>query len=178
MSTPPVPAASASVPPPVKLLPWGTTSDGRPVTLTQSSFDFLTKLWAAANGQGGSASQIAVIFGMSGDGTLSPTGVLTISSSEGRAFVLSAFQLPSLEFTTSAEFEVTGSPWSQAGTIAFKRAAPVTVSTLPAAVDGDRNFVTDSSVAASGNFGAIVAGGGTNHVPVYFDGGTSNWRIG
>lgn len=41
---------------------------------------------------------------------------------------------------------------------------------------GHRAFVTDSTVAAPGNFGAIVAGGGTHPVPVFSDG--SNWLIG
>jgi hypothetical protein len=41
---------------------------------------------------------------------------------------------------------------------------------------GARSFVTDSTVAANGNFGAIVAGTGANPVPVYSDG--TNWRIG
>jgi hypothetical protein len=37
-------------------------------------------------------------------------------------------------------------------------------------------MVTDSTVAAAGNFGAVVTGGGANTVPVYSDG--TNWRIG
>jgi hypothetical protein len=37
-------------------------------------------------------------------------------------------------------------------------------------------MVTDSTVAGSGNFGAIVAGTGANTVPVYCD--DTNWRIG
>lgn len=53
----------------------------------------------------------------------------------------------------------------------------VTVASLPAATTaGIRRMVSDSSVAASGNFGAIVAGSGANVVPVYSDG--SSWRIG
>jgi len=53
----------------------------------------------------------------------------------------------------------------------------LTVATLPSAsVKAQRSFVSDATVAASGNFGAIVAGGGTNNVPVYSDG--TNWRIG
>jgi hypothetical protein len=53
----------------------------------------------------------------------------------------------------------------------------ITVASLPAATTaGIRRMVSDSSVAASGNFGAIVAGSGTNVVPVYSDG--TNWRIG
>lgn len=50
-----------------------------------------------------------------------------------------------------------------------------TVSTLPIATIGDRAYVTDSNVAASGNFGATVAGGGANVVPVFYDG--TNWII-
>ncbi|MGH7075945.1 MAG: hypothetical protein ACREFD_17345, partial [Stellaceae bacterium] len=58
------------------------------------------------------------------------------------------------------------------------RAVPTTVAALPTGYDGARHFVTDSTVAASGNFGAAVSGGGSYHVPVYYDGGTSAWRIG
>lgn len=60
------------------------------------------------------------------------------------------------------------------------RGFPATiVSKLPAASSGNagyRCFVSDATVAASGNFGAIVAGTGTNFVPVYSDG--THWRIG
>ncbi len=58
-------------------------------------------------------------------------------------------------------------------------APPTTVAGLPALpADGTRAFVTDSSVVAAGNFGAIVAGSGSSHAPVYYDGGSSQWRIG
>lgn len=56
---------------------------------------------------------------------------------------------------------------------------PCTVANLPgaaAAYIGLKMMVTDGSVVASGNFGAIVAGSGANKVPVYCDG--TNWRIG
>jgi hypothetical protein len=54
---------------------------------------------------------------------------------------------------------------------------PIAVSALPSAsTAGARTFVNNSNVVASGNFGAIVAGGGANTVPVYSDG--TNWRIG
>lgn len=46
----------------------------------------------------------------------------------------------------------------------------------PASVGYGRTFVTDASVAAAGNFGTVVAGGGANKVPVFSDG--TNWRIG
>ncbi len=46
---------------------------------------------------------------------------------------------------------------------------------LPTPTAGDRCFVSDANVAHAGNSGTIVAGGGANFVPVYFDG--TNWRI-
>jgi hypothetical protein len=54
----------------------------------------------------------------------------------------------------------------------------LTIAGLPTASTsrGFRATVTDSNAAASGNFGAIVASGGANVVPVYSDG--TNWRIG
>lgn len=51
-----------------------------------------------------------------------------------------------------------------------------TVATLPVSASPARAFVADSTVAASGHFGATVAGGGTNTVPVYWDNAT--WKIG
>lgn len=51
-----------------------------------------------------------------------------------------------------------------------------TFATLPIVAVPSRAFIADSSVAASGNFGAIAAGGGANIVPVYFD--ETNWKIG
>jgi hypothetical protein len=48
------------------------------------------------------------------------------------------------------------------------------VATLPAPIfAGDRNFVTDATAAT---FNTVVAGGGSNQVPVFWDG--SNWKIG
>lgn len=54
----------------------------------------------------------------------------------------------------------------------------VTLASLGAAsgVPYKRAFITNSNVAASGNFGATAAGGGANRVPVWSDG--TNWRIG
>jgi hypothetical protein len=51
-----------------------------------------------------------------------------------------------------------------------------TVATLPLTPStGMRAQVTDSSVAAHGHFGATVAAGGANTVPVFYDG--TNWII-
>lgn len=56
---------------------------------------------------------------------------------------------------------------------------PCTVANLPVGVDGARAFVTDSTLPLNGtNLGAAVVGGGSNHVPVYYDGGASAWKIG
>jgi hypothetical protein len=54
---------------------------------------------------------------------------------------------------------------------------PGTVSSLPAtAAIGTRATVTDSNATTTVGIGAIVANGGANVNPVYFDG--TNWRIG
>lgn len=58
------------------------------------------------------------------------------------------------------------------------RTSTLTVATLPAvaANEGARCFVSDATLAAAGNFGAVVVGGGANKVPVFSDGAA--WRIG
>lgn len=53
-----------------------------------------------------------------------------------------------------------------------------TFAKLPTAPVFRRAFCTDSSVVAAGNFGANVAGGGANLVPIYWDTNSSTWRIG
>ena len=61
----------------------------------------------------------------------------------------------------------------------YLRQEPIPVGNLPTAAPGNagtRIFVSDSNVGAAGNFGAVVANGGSNVVPVYSDGGA--WRIG
>jgi hypothetical protein len=52
---------------------------------------------------------------------------------------------------------------------------PAALSTLTA-VAGARAFINDGNLAASTNFGAQVAGGAGNTVPVWSDG--ANWYIG
>ena len=54
-----------------------------------------------------------------------------------------------------------------------------TVAQLPAASTallGTRSVVTNSNATLTAGIGAVVAGGGSNVVPVFCDG--SNWRIG
>tara|TARA_R100000951_G_scaffold109584_1_gene106883 strand:+ start:2436 stop:3581 length:1146 start_codon:yes stop_codon:yes gene_type:complete len=50
------------------------------------------------------------------------------------------------------------------------------LSSISPVAAGMRAFVTDSNQSLSSHHGDIVAGGGSNYVPVYYDG--SNWRIG
>jgi hypothetical protein len=58
-----------------------------------------------------------------------------------------------------------------AGSAAYT--TPTTVAALPVSPQGYRAFVTDATTTT---FGAAPVGGGTNAVPVYFDGVI--WRIG
>jgi hypothetical protein len=51
-----------------------------------------------------------------------------------------------------------------------------TVATLPTVQAYTRAFATDATQTMTAGIGAIVAGGGANTVPVYYDG--TNWRIG
>jgi hypothetical protein len=72
-----------------------------------------------------------------------------------------------------------------AGGVAFGRTVRVLKGTLAQANTalalyaddvGARATITDATVTASGNFGAVITGGGANIVPAYHDG--TNWRIG
>ena len=79
--------------------------------------------------------------------------------------------------TPSVAFEVNGSAIVQSTMQVNNliRQATKTVATLPTSgvFAGDRSFVTD---ATSTTFASVVAGGGSNKVPVYYDG--TDWRIG
>ncbi len=163
------------VPPPIANFPIVDLKTGNP---TGTFREFIQKLWAATQAPGGVLAQIATVFGMHGDGTLSAAGVLTVLSSQTRAFVASAFS-----DTTNASNILTGTlapalvaDESLPQTKLSGLADPVLVSALPAPTAGLRAFVSDSTVAGSGNFGAIVAGGGANAVPVWAD--NTHWCIG
>lgn len=59
------------------------------------------------------------------------------------------------------------------------RTPPVAFSALitcGAGTDGLRQAISDGSLPMSGNYGAVAAGGGANHVPVYCD--ATSWKIG
>lgn len=85
----------------------------------------------------------------------------------GVDFRLCAFQ------TGGAAFISTGFQVDPTGQVVPQTA---TVATLPVGLLGGRATVTDSTVAITAGIGAIVVGGGTFTVPVFWDG--VNWRIG
>jgi hypothetical protein len=60
----------------------------------------------------------------------------------------------------------------------IRKRTSYTVATLPAASlgDGMETYVTDSNATLAAGHGDVVAGGGSNYVPVYSRGG--QWRIG
>jgi hypothetical protein len=63
-----------------------------------------------------------------------------------------------------------------ASAIAFKSSpSPLADLQFPGQ-SGLRAFINDANLVAVGNFGQIVGGGGSNIVPVFYDG--TNWRIG
>jgi hypothetical protein len=60
----------------------------------------------------------------------------------------------------------------------IRKRTAYTVATLPAASlgDGMETYVTDSNATLAAGHGDVVAGGGSNYVPVYSRGGS--WLIG
>jgi len=76
------------------------------------------------------------------------------------------------QITTAIE-DLRGSFETVAGDIDEIRAAPIVVDDLTLVVDYNRAIVSDATTVV---FGDIVVGGGTETVPVYFDG--TDWRIG
>jgi hypothetical protein len=123
------------------------------------------------------------------DGSVDPTGV--IPGSYGDSTHVGSFTVNTNGLLTSAASVAISFPTSvssfntRTGAVTLEATDIVTadgvtpVAGLPASpTDGQRSFVTDSTVAAAGNFGAIVVGGGSNHVPVYYEAGTPAWRVG
>ena len=68
----------------------------------------------------------------------------------------------------------TTSTWSQV-TAANFYTAPVNVSALPSPSAGMRAMVNDATSDVASGVGTVVSGGGSNTVPVYYDG--ANWII-
>lgn len=59
------------------------------------------------------------------------------------------------------------------------RAPVTTFASLPTnPLPGTRAWVNDASVALTAGIGTLVAGGGANFVPVYYDGVQGKWVVG
>lgn len=80
-----------------------------------------------------------------------------------------------IEIASSDQVYVANGTGSGAWTDLDSLYPPVSVAVAsldPSAVIGSRSFVTDANATT---FGSVVAGGGANKVPVYYDGA---WKIG
>jgi hypothetical protein len=123
--------------------------------------------------KGGTANNLAAVFGTS-------SGRLVVASAGLVGFTNSATSVTATVDTALKRDQAGVVTLTDGSTgVGYLKTTPVAVSALPAAATvgaGTRGFVNDSTVAASGNFGAIVAGGGANNVPVFSDG--TNWLIG
>jgi len=84
-------------------------------------------------------------------------------------------KLPRLAINWDSQPEMLRRYWDQAMDAIERLAspAPVLVSSLSLSPSYGRTLVSDST---STSFGSIVVGGGSNIVPVYYDG--TSWRIG
>lgn len=83
-----------------------------------------------------------------------------------------------LDFATTAVLKVFAIGGTIPGDIQARSllSVPNTVANLPTGIAGMRAGVTDASQTLTAGIGTVVAGGGANKVPVYFDG--TNWLIG
>lgn len=124
---------------------------------------------------------------------LTSTGVINISAGAGSSIfqgdTVTVFGNVAMNVggdTTAISANATAVDMSGgAGGVAFGRTVRVLKGTLAQATSalslyaddvGARATITDATVTASGNFGAVITGGGANIVPAYHDG--ANWRIG
>ena len=107
------------------------------------------------------------------NGTDNPAQLLSINANGTPTTAVSSY---ANEATIQAN--INGSIQTWAFTNAGVVTSPVlTYANLSAATTaGRRAFISDANLAAAGNFGNAVSGGGANTVPVYSDG--SVWRIG
>lgn len=205
MSNPQTPVTAGNlVPPPVLNLPWGQVQGGM-VMLTPSAIEFLQTLWASIQGSGGVIDIIALAAGspsaiaataeavMLEQGSPltflspppNPLGIQTlldmIGVGQGDILYRGADRWVVLSPGILGQILQTGGPAADPSWITPTPPFPpaTTFAGLPPTpADGEPGFITDSSLPALGNFGAAAAGGGTDHVPVFWDGGTSAWLIG
>ncbi len=200
--------ASPVIPPPVLNLPFVQPDSNGQFLLTPSAIEFLQTLWASIAGTGGlidivnldvtnsgivQGLALALIDEVAARLILQVPPANPAASQQADAALLPsspliAAVLKLVEDTALFHLPVNPAAPKMAEDIALLLARPVVppapmvavpFAQLPTAPeDGTRGFITDSSVVAAGNFGAVAAGGGTDHVPTYYDAGTSAWLIG
>jgi len=111
--------------------------------------------WYTSNAPGAAGSEVPFVQAAA----IAHDGGMYLSSATGGSLGIGTFN--------ATEYYVNGVPVAT---------GVLTVATLPAAAAGARSFVSDSTVVATGNFGATVVGSGLYTVPVWSDG--SAWYIG
>lgn len=119
-------------------------------------------LWLKVNG-----TPSATNYALANDST----GNITVNAETGGVVALSVNSVVGLTASASAIVVTAGLP---------VQTVEIAVGSLPtcnAGAAGSRSSVNDSNAASfTAGIGAVVAAGGTTHVPVYCDG--TNWRIG
>jgi hypothetical protein len=152
MATPVVPAASFPIPPPLAKLQFTNPRDG---ILTIQAISFLTQLWAGIQGGGGIypslqelEKEVAILFGMHGDGTLSSTGVLTVTGTQGVPF----------------GYFATGTDASNLTGVAHPSVIPIATTLSLGGVIPDGTTITvlpDGTISSTGGSGGLPPGGAT-----------------
>lgn len=140
-------------------------------TLTgQGDGYFIVQSYASGQAPGGRGGNLIIATGSQGtvnDIVFGTGGFLTTNE-----FARISNANNALEFYDGGN--ITGANVIAANTV---KSTVVAFNSLPAATtSGLRAFINNGNLAASGNFGAQVTGGGSNIVPVFSDG--TNWRIG
>lgn len=152
-----------------KTLTGTLTTSQSPVFGTSSGFINLynTNYTVAANGSG-------VAVGAYGAFSVNCLGSYGVVLPLNRKLAWSSLSNPSDSSSVVAYLSVSGSSIAASVPVII---GTYTVGTLPSAAAnaGAIAVVTDSSVSASGNYGATVSGGGANRVKVFSDG--TNWVI-
>ena len=123
---------------------------------------------------GSNAVRLAVIYSV--QVTTSQVNVGNYTIAANGIYFLNRFSIAA--GGADGEVVFTNSPETAGADISTRtiKTTALTVATLPSAATrgaGSRSFVTDANAAT---FATVVAGGGSNAVPVYSDG--TDWRIG
>jgi len=164
----------------------GTINSPLPVKNGDWLMEFGATAFDGTNNNGGGEIAFRVagtVTGSSNPSNIEFYNTATGSNTQSLGMVLDATQSLTVTGNITAGNIVTGSGTSGNITGANVIAANTFQSTVvafsslpPATTAGLRAFINNANLVAVGNFGAIVAGGGSNYVPVFSNG--ANWCIG